>query len=116
MDNLCKGYNPDYSEDAPSLEQISGQPGDLLLEFGAPWCMHCQAGARAVQAAMADYPQLPHLKLYDGKGKPLGRAFKVKLWPTLILLKDGQEVARRVRPVMAEEVRELLAQLACRGQ
>jgi thioredoxin 1 len=39
-----------------------------------------------------------HVKIGDGKGKPLGRSFTVKLWPTLIVLKDGREVARVVRP------------------
>jgi thioredoxin 1 len=34
----------------------------------------------------------------DGRGRPLGRAYRVKLWPTLVLLCDGQEIARAVRP------------------
>jgi thioredoxin 1 len=34
----------------------------------------------------------------DGSGRPLGRSFGVKLWPTLIFLADGREVARLVRP------------------
>ena len=33
-----------------------------------------------------------------------GRSFKVKLWPTLIFLKDGQEVARLVRPLDSAEI------------
>ena len=49
-----------------------------------------------------------HIKVYDNKGKPLGRAFKVKLWPTLILLQDGKEVERIVRPVHVAEVADLL--------
>jgi thioredoxin 1 len=34
----------------------------------------------------------------------LGRSFTVKLWPTLIFLKDGQEVARVVRPTEPTEI------------
>lgn len=109
MEKPCEGFNPDYADDAPSLEQIRGWEGETLLEFGAPWCPHCQAAAPAVQAALADTPGLRHIKLHDGKGKPLGRAFRVTLWPTLILLRDGQEVGRRVRPVMIEDIRQLLA-------
>ena len=41
---------------------------------------------------------LDHRKAEDGKGRPLGRAFTGKLWPTLVLLRHGQEVARVVRP------------------
>lgn len=109
MKSSQMGFNPDYAEDAPTLEQVNGLVGDALLEFGAPWCGHCQAARPAVQEVLSEHSQLPHIKVYDGKGKPLGRAFRVKLWPTLIFLHDGKEVARLVRPLRADEVRRLLA-------
>ncbi len=104
------GFNADYSDDAPTLEQVRQLSGDALLEFGAAWCGHCQAARSPLQQVFADYPELPHIKVADGKGRPLGRAFAVKLWPTLILLRDGEEVARLVRPVRADQVRQLLMQ------
>ena len=104
------GFNPDYAEEAPTLEQVRGLAGDAILEFGTPWCGHCQVAKLAVQEGLLDHLDLPHIKVYDGKGKMLGRAFRVKLWPTLILLHDGQEAARLVRPLAADEVRQLLAQ------
>ncbi|MEE4251339.1 MAG: thioredoxin family protein [Alcanivoracaceae bacterium] len=104
------GFNPDYSDDAPTLEQLNALTGDALLEFGATWCGHCQAAVPAVQQALADHPLLPHIKVADGKGRPLGRAFRVKLWTTLILLRDGQEVARLVRPSGADQVAKLVRQ------
>lgn len=59
-------------------------------------------------ALLKEYPQVRHLAIEDGKGKPLGRSFRVKLWPTLIFLSDGQVRAEAVRPG-AEEVRAGLA-------
>ena len=103
------GFNPDYAEDAPTFEQITELVGGTILEFGTPWCGHCQAAQAAVQEVLTEYSELSHIKVYDGKGKPLGRAFRVKLWPTLILLHDGKEVARLVRPLRVEEVRQLVA-------
>jgi thioredoxin 1 len=45
------------------------------------------------------------LKIEDGKGKPLGRSFRVKLWPTLVFLRDGRVVQQVARP-SPEEVRD----------
>lgn len=113
MKSRPTGFNADYSEDAPTFEQVSGLVGDVILEFGAPWCKHCQAALPAVQEVLTEHSELPHIKLYDGKGKPLGRAFNVKLWPTLILLRDGKEVDRLVRPLGVDEVRQLVSQSNC---
>ena len=49
------------------------------------------------------------IKVEDGPGRQLGRTFRVKLWPTLILMRDGQEIGRVVRPSSTQEVGKLLA-------
>lgn len=105
-----KGFNPDYSENAPTVEQVSELIGDAILEFGTPWCGHCQTALPAIKEVLTESSDLIHFKIYDGKGKALGRAFKVKLWPTLIFLRDGKEIARLVRPLYADEVRQLLSE------
>jgi len=102
------GFTSDYSEDAPSLKEIHDLSRDAILEFRAPWCGHCQLASSAVQQVLNEQSRFPHIKVYDGKGKRLGREFKVKLWPTLILLHNGQEVKRIVRPTNAEQIRQLL--------
>jgi|SRR5690554_6602520 len=105
------GSNCDYAEEAFTFEQVSEWSGDVVLEFGAPWCGHCQAASSAIKEAVAEHSGLRHIKIYDGKGKRLGRAFKVKLWPTLILLRDGIEVARLVRPLRSDEVRQMFLKI-----
>jgi thioredoxin 1 len=101
----------EYLNPGPSREEIDATAGLVLLEFGAPWCGHCQGAAPAVAEALAQFPGVEHLKVEDGPGRSLGRSFRVKLWPTLIGLRDGQEVARSVRPESVESVQELLGQL-----
>lgn len=106
------GFNPHYSEDAPSIEEVGNLDGDAIIEFGAPWCPHCQAARRPIKEALIghteSHPGLRHIKVYDGKGKKLGRAYRVKLWPTLIMLHDGKELARAERPLHRDEIALLL--------
>ena len=52
-----------------------------------------------------------HIKIEDGSGRPLGRSFRVKLWPTLVFLRDGVEVARVVRPTGADAIGPLLTRI-----
>jgi thioredoxin 1 len=101
-----------YLSPGPSREEVNERRGPALLEFGVDWCGHCQAAAPAVAQALADFPQVDHVKVEDGPGRPLGRSFRVKLWPTLVFLRDGVEVARLVRPEEAEPIRKALRQIA----
>jgi thioredoxin 1 len=95
----------------PARAEVDLLPGPTVLEFGAPWCGHCQAAQPLLAAAFADHPRVGHIKIEDGKGKALGRSFTVKLWPTLIFLSHGKEVARLVRPGDAGEIRDALARI-----
>lgn len=101
-----------YAAREPSRADIDQLRGPLLLEFGAPWCGFCQAAQPLVRKALALHPTLEHLKIEDGRGRPLGRSFRVKLWPTLVFLQDGQEVGRLVRPADEAEIARELAKIA----
>ena len=95
--------------EAPSAAEVQALSGWTLLEFGTDWCGHCRAAQPALAEALSAHPHWRHLKIEDGPGRPLGRAYRVKLWPTLILLRDGQEIARLVRPTEAAAVAQWLA-------
>jgi len=101
-----------YDKPEPTRAEVDALPGPTVLEFGASWCEFCQGAQPAIAAALADHPGVRHIKVGDGKGKPLGRSFAVKLWPTLVFLKDGREVARAVRPTAADDVRKGLEAIA----
>jgi thioredoxin 1 len=101
----------DYAETEPTREAVGALPGPTLLEFGASWCGHCIAAQPLLERTLGLHPQLRHIKVEDGRGRPLGRSFRVKLWPTLVFLRDGEEVERLVRPTDADAIAEALERI-----
>lgn len=103
-----ENYSATYSPDGWDRARIDALAGVTLLEFGTDWCPICQGAQPLIREVVGEHPGLRHIKVEDGPGRPLGRSFRIKLWPSLILLKDGVEVDRVVRPRDVEEIRQLL--------
>jgi thioredoxin 1 len=106
------GMEAEYTTDEPSRAEVDAMSGAVVLEFGTNWCGWCRGAQPVISGALQAHPQVRHIKVEDGPGRPLGRSFGIRLWPTLIFLKDGQEVARVTRPSGTEGLREALAKLA----
>ncbi|MGE3820917.1 MAG: thioredoxin family protein [Isosphaeraceae bacterium] len=98
---------PDAGE--PWRQEIDQSSGPLVLEFGTEWCGHCRVLAPRLAELLREYPTVRHLKVEDGPGLPLGRSFGVKLWPTLVFLRDGRVLLQTSRPSPGEVRRGLEA-------
>jgi thioredoxin 1 len=83
---------------APSRERIDALAGPVLLEFGTEWCGHCQALAPELARLLGQHPEIQHIRVEDGSGRPLGRSFQVRLWPNLVFLRDGTPIRQLARP------------------
>ncbi|KHL55900.1 thioredoxin family protein [Xanthomonas cannabis] len=105
------GFVRDYATQAPERSDVEAHRGVQVLEFGTDWCGHCIAAQPLLQKLLGGFDAIEYRKVEDGKGRPLGRSFRVKLWPTVILLRDGEEVARAVRPQTREDLQPLLSAL-----
>ena len=103
--------NPEYAEQEPKRAEVDALPGATLLEFGSPWCGHCRRAQPLIAEALGEHPGVRHIKVADASGKRLGRSFAVKLWPTLVFLRDGKEAAKLVRPGDAAEIKAALARI-----
>lgn len=99
------------NDSTPSRAEVDTLRGPVLIEFGAAWCGVCRSAQPLIAAALARHPGVRHLKIEDGPGQPLGRSFGVKLWPTLVFLRDGREVTRLVRPRDASALEGALREL-----
>src|SRR5688572_27402033 len=93
----------------PTRAEVDAFTQPTVLEFGTRWCGYCRAAQPDIQAVMQKHPTVRHLKIEDGKGRPLGRSFRVKLWPTLVYLEAGVEKGRVVRPASAAEIEAIFA-------
>ncbi|MBL8264261.1 MAG: thioredoxin family protein [Xanthomonadaceae bacterium] len=103
-------YVADFAINEPARVEVDAWSGLTAIEFGAPWCPHCIGAQPLFETALAVRDDIRHIKIEDGPGRPLGRSFRIKLWPTLVLLRDGEELGRVVRPTVQADVDALLAQ------
>ncbi len=101
-------YAAQHLAQPPSRADLDRLTGATVVEFGTPWCGHCQRAQPLIEQALKDRTEVAHIKVEDGPGQRLGRTFGVKLWPTLVFLKDGKELERLVRPQVAPEVAQAL--------
>ena len=101
----------EYQSQEPTRAEVDGFEGPALLDFGNAWCGYCARTRPLVDAALQDHPGVRHLRIADASGKRLGRSFRVKLWPTLVFMQDGKEVARLVRPGDPREIEEALGRI-----
>lgn len=86
----------------PKREDINQMTGPVLLEFGTDWCPHCQAIQPFLAGLLKKHPEVQHIRVEDGKGRPLGRSFRVTLWPTLVFMHNGVVVSQIARPSSGE--------------
>ncbi|HEY6772931.1 MAG TPA: thioredoxin family protein [Oxalicibacterium sp.] len=101
--------NHKYASVEPAREDIDTLPGATVIEFGAPWCPHCQRVQPLLSDAFDAHPDLRHVKIEDGPRRRLGRSFRIKLWPTLVFLKNGSEISRLVRPDSTADIAQAMA-------
>lgn len=103
------GMTNPYADVEPTRADIDARKGPTLVEFGTSWCGISRAAQPLIAAALASHPTVRHIKIQDGPGRPLGRSFRVKLWPTLVFLRDGKEISKLVRPRDAHAIDQALA-------
>jgi thioredoxin 1 len=105
-------YTAAFLPETLTRAAVDASAGPLALEFGANWCGWCQNAQPLIGAAFEQAGAgVAHVKVEDGPGRPLGRSFGVKLWPTLVFLKNGAETGRLVRPQDQADVERALRQI-----
>ncbi len=104
---MSEPYTPE-STDRAAVDRLAGA---TVVEFGTNWCGFCQRAEPLIAAAFEGHADVRRIRVEDGSGRPLGRSFHVRLWPTLVFMRDGREVARVVRPTDTDTLSRAIAQV-----
>lgn len=82
------------------------QEGKVLVKFSAPWCGPCKMLAATMEDVNFGSTTLVDINIDDEMD--LAKQYNVRGVPTLVLLQDGVEVARRSGMMMASAIEEFI--------
>lgn len=88
--------------------EITKSDKPVLVDFWAVWCGPCQMMAPILHELEAEMPDVQIGKVNVDEQMDLARQFRVVSIPTLIILKNGQEVQRMVGVTSKEELKDAL--------
>ena len=91
------GANTIVFTDQNFTEEVVNYKGTVMVDFWATWCGPCQMAGPVIDQLADDYKGKVKIgKLEVDANQKTAAQFGVQSIPTVILFRDGKEVARKV--------------------
>jgi thioredoxin 2 len=84
----------------------------LVVDFWAPWCGPCRVMAPAFEAAAQRLePNVRFLKVNTDEAPNLATRYSIRGIPTVVVFKQGKEVARHTGAMGTQQLHQWLSQV-----
>lgn len=89
-------------------EEVLQSEKTVLMDFWADWCGPCKMLSPVVDAVAEERDDIKVVKVNVDENQLLAQEYRVMSIPTLVVIKDGQEVNRSVGLISKDEVLALI--------
>ena len=98
-----------HATDADFADQVLASDQPVLVDFWAPWCMPCRMFGPVLDKVAKETEGAAHVVKVNIDEEPeLASRYGVMSIPTVILFKDGKEIARKVGAQSTDVYTDLL--------
>lgn len=82
--------------------------GISLVKFSATWCAPCKVVAKTIDKIKTEFTDVKFQEIDVDDNPILAKDYKIRSVPTVILLKNGEEVTRLIGSVKIDALRKAL--------
>ena len=88
--------------------EVLGSEKPVLLDFWASWCGPCRALSPIIDEIAAERSDIKVVKAEVDENRELARKFRVMSVPTLLVIKNGETVARSMGVQSKEQILSMI--------
>ena len=89
-------------------KEVLEETKTVLVDFYADWCGPCKMIAPVIEAAAKENANVKFIKINVDEAQELAMNYNIMSIPTLLVMKDGQEINRAVGLIDKSELLELI--------